>query len=132
MRWKSQPKSREWKPEHVRKAGHDARFPACLQGREWSAEHTTSADAALGPAAKDKAVQGRLAVIVPQKESIPLGTFSRQRFSLPCQSRFRIMKREGRGRRIRIGSISCLPVMNSPQPLPQKLPIRTDYVNFGL
>jgi hypothetical protein len=31
----------------------------------------------------------------------------------------------------RIGNISCMPVMNSPKPLPYKLPIRTDYVNFG-
>jgi hypothetical protein len=31
----------------------------------------------------------------------------------------------------RIGSISCLPVMNSPKPPPHKLPIRTGYVNFG-
>ena len=30
----------------------------------------------------------------------------------------------------RIGSISCLPVMNSKQ-LPQKFPIMTAYVNFG-
>jgi hypothetical protein len=31
----------------------------------------------------------------------------------------------------RIVGISCLPVMNSPRPLPHKLPIRTAYVNFG-
>jgi len=30
-----------------------------------------------------------------------------------------------------IGNISCLPVMNSPKPLPHKFPIRTAYVNFG-
>jgi hypothetical protein len=31
----------------------------------------------------------------------------------------------------RIGGISCLPVMNSPKPMPHKLLIRTGYVNFG-
>ena len=30
-----------------------------------------------------------------------------------------------------IGSISCLPVMNSPDPSPHKLRIRPAYVNFG-